>query len=208
MKLLLGMYNLCQIRKELLYRLLKSLYGLKQSERLCNQNIIAFYKRISFRQLNGDPSILIYCLKDEISIVSMYVDNFLLASSIMKTLNALKQFLARKYDTKDLGEVKTIIKWQIEWDTTASMMKIHQLAFILDPIIKKGLTNCNANVIPMKAGSSIEISDLENYEEADLHIYQKVVKKLIYLSCSTRPDISLVVKQLSKHNADLRKRHL
>ena len=130
MKLLPGIHDLRQIREGLLCRLLRSLYGLKQSGRLWNQNVIAFYKRIGFRQLNEDPSILICCSEGEISIVSVYVDNFLLASSTMKTLNALKQSLAREYDTKDLGEVKTIIGWQIERDTAASTMKIHQSTFI------------------------------------------------------------------------------
>ena len=114
MKLLPGMHDLHQIREGLLCRLLRSLYGLKQSGRLWNQNVIALYKRIGFRQLNGDPSILICCSEGEISIVSVYVNDFLLASSTMKTLNALKQSLVREYDTKDIGEIKTIIGWQIE----------------------------------------------------------------------------------------------
>lgn len=41
----------------------------------------------------------------------MYVDNFLLASNTMDTLQALKNKLGKKYKMKDLGEVKTIIGW-------------------------------------------------------------------------------------------------
>ena len=119
----------------------------------------------------------------------------------------LKQSLAGEYDTKDLKGVKTIIRWQIKQDTAASTMKIHQSVFIQDLVIKEGLTNCNANVIPMKAGSSIEMSDPEDYEEVDLHTYQKLVEKLMYLSCNTKPDISFIVGQLSRHNADPRKGH-
>ena len=43
MKLPPGMHHLRQIRKGLLCRLLKSLYGLKQSGRLWNQNFIFFF---------------------------------------------------------------------------------------------------------------------------------------------------------------------
>ena len=125
----------------------------------------------------------------------------------MKTLNVLKQSLAKEYDTKDLREVKTTIRWQIERDTAASTMKIHQSAFIRDLVIKEGLTDYNANVISIKAGLSIEILDPEDYEEADLHTYQRLVAKLIYLSCGTRPDILFVIGQLSRHNADPRKGH-
>lgn len=90
MKLLPGMHNLRQIQKSLLYRLLRSLYGLKQSGRLWNHNIIVFYKRICFRQLNRDASSPIHHLGGEISVVSVYVDNFLLVSNIMSIFNALK----------------------------------------------------------------------------------------------------------------------
>lgn len=44
-----------RMRKGLHCRLLRSLYGLKQSGRLWNQNVIAFYKRLGFRPLNADP---------------------------------------------------------------------------------------------------------------------------------------------------------
>ena len=60
----------------------------------------------------------------------------------------------------------------------------------------------------MKAGSSVEMSDPKDYEEANLHTYQRLVGKLMYLSYGTKPDISFVIRQLSRHNANLRKRHL
>lgn len=111
----------------------------------------------------------------------------------MSTLNALKQSLAGEYNTKDFGEVKTIIKWQIDRDTTVSTMKIYQSAFIWDLVIEEGLTNCNINIIPMKTSLSIEILEPEDYEEADFCIYQRHVGKLIYLLYDTRPDITFVV---------------
>lgn len=100
-----------QIRKELHCRLLRSLYGLKQSGRLWNQNVIALYKRLGFRPLNTDPSILILQNSSETIIVSVYVDDFLLASSTMTALKNLKESLSREYNIKDLEEVKTIIGW-------------------------------------------------------------------------------------------------
>lgn len=89
----------------------------------------------------------------------MYIDNFFLALSIMKTLNALKQFLVEEYNKKDFGEVKTIIEQQIKWDTIVSTLKIHQSAFMQDLVIEKKYNNYNTNVIPMKPGLFIEILD-------------------------------------------------
>lgn len=208
MKLPPGMHELRQVREGLLCRLLRSLYGLKQSERLWNKNVIAFYKSIGFRQLNGDPSILIRQVENETSVVSVYVDDFLLASNTMNAIQTLKDALGKEYEMKDLGKVNTIIGWQITRDTAMRTMKIGQSAFIRDLVIEEGLEECNANVIPMKACSAIEMLDPDDYDKTNLHEYQRLIGKLMYLSCRTRPDIAFAVGQLSRHNADPRKGHL
>lgn len=60
----------------------------------------------------------------------------------------------------------------------------------------------------MKARSSIKMTDPEDYKEANLYIYQRLVGKLMYLSYSINSDIAFVVGQLNRYNTDLRKRHL
>ncbi len=87
-------------------------------------------------------------------------------------------------------------------------MKIDQLAFIKDFVIKKGLTDCNTNIIPMKAESAIEITDLEDYKETKLREYQRLISKLIYLACGTKSDILFIVGQFSKRNINPRKGYL
>ena len=161
-----------QIRNRLLYRSLKSLYGLKQSGKLWNQNIITFFKSIGFTQLNGNPNILIQKSEEETSLVSMYVNDFLLVLKIIALLEELKECFIKKYDTKDLKEVKTIIRWQISCDIALSTMKINQSAFIRDLIIEEDLIEYNANIILIKAGSTIDMGESKNYEKTDLREYQ------------------------------------
>ncbi len=158
--------------------------------------------------MNDDPNILIWRAKDEIRIVNVYVDDFLSASNTIATLKALKVSLAQEYDINDLKEVKTIIGWQIHQDLAAGIMKIDQSAFVQDLVIEEGLTDCNVNVIPMKAGLFIKRIDSEDYEEANLCIYQQFIDKLIYLAYDTRQDIVFVIRQPSKYNVNLRQRYL
>lgn len=208
MKLPLKMHELWQIRKRLLYKLLRSLYDLGQFGRLWNKNVIVFYKSIDFRQLNGNPNILIWQAKNETSVVSIYVDDFLLVSNTMNVMQTLKDVLEIKYKMKNLGKVNMIIKWQITRDTAMRIMKINHSAFIKDLVIKKRLEECNANVIPMKAGSIIEMLNFKDYDKTDLHKYQRLIGKLLYLSCKTRSNIALTIGQLSRHNVDPQKGHL
>lgn len=74
-----------------------------------NQNLILSYKRIGFVQLNKDPSIFIKYLENKTNIMSVYIDNFLLASDKMNIFEVLKKSLSKEYNIKNLKEVKTII---------------------------------------------------------------------------------------------------
>lgn len=86
----------------------------------------------------------------------------------MRVLKTLKKLFAKEYEIKDLGEVKTIIGWLVIRDTAVRTMKIDQSAFIIDLIIEEELIECNTNVIPIKAGSAIEMIKLNNDEETNL----------------------------------------
>lgn len=83
MKLPPGMEKLQTVRAGLVCKLLRSIYGLKQSGRLWNQKVTAFLRSLGFEALNADPSILIHRRSDgeitHVTLISVYVDDFLLA---------------------------------------------------------------------------------------------------------------------------------
>lgn len=74
--------------------------------------------------------------------------------------------------------------------------------------MEEGLTNCNNNVIFMNIRLVIEITNLEDYKETKFREYQCLISKLMYLTCGIRLDITFVVDQLNKHNANPKKVHL
>ncbi len=86
MKLPLGMRDSRSVRAGLVCRLLGSIYGLKQSGRLLNQKVIGFLQTLGFKPLNADSSILISNRDEAILMISVYVDDFLLASNNPQTL--------------------------------------------------------------------------------------------------------------------------
>lgn len=108
---------------------------------------------------------------------------------------------------KDFEKVKTIIRWQITRDPISNTMKIDQSIFIQDLVINKNLSECDANVISIKADSAIDMIGANVYKEEDFHIYQQLIEKLMYLACGIRPDIMFAVSQLSKYNINLQKSH-
>lgn len=144
--------------------------------------------------------------KNEITIISIYIDKFLLAAKHQKLLNWIKKNLKKEYKIKDLEKTRMIIKWQII--RNISSIKIDQLVFICNLVKDKSIQDCNPITTPIKASNFIKMQRENNYKKADLKIYQRLIGKLIYLSCGTKLDIFFIVKQFSKQNADPRMGHL
>ena len=129
----------------------------------------------------------------KILMISIYVDNFLLTSNSSKALAWLKDSIAKKYNVKDLEEVKTIIGWQITRDLDTKTLKIDQSAFIHNLFKSENIANYNSVNIPMKARYFIDIQEPEDYKEAKIKSYQQLIAKLMYLLCGTRPDIFFAI---------------
>ena len=166
-------------RPILVCRLLRSIY-LRQSGRLWNQKVV---KGLGFHPLNANASILIHHGKDkdDITMMSPYVDNFVIAAKCQSSMEWIKTHLKGEYNVKDLREVKTITGWQVTRDLVAGTLKIDQSAFVRDLLEEEDLVDCNSVSIPMKAGSVIEMNDADDYEETDLKAYQRLIGKLMYL---------------------------
>lgn len=122
---------------------------------------MSFFKSLGFYALNADASILIHHGKEEgdITMVSVYVDNFPLASKHRTSMDWIKKNLKEEYNVKNLEEVKTIIGWQVTRNWDSATLKIDQSAFIRNLLKEKNLADCNSVNIPMKAGSVIEINE-------------------------------------------------
>ena len=74
--------------------------------------------------------------------------------------------------------------------------------------MEENLSNYNANLVLMKAALVIDMSEVNDYKDEDLHTYQRLINKLMYLIFGTRSDIAFAIGQLRKHNVDLRKDYL
>ena len=92
------------------FRLRKALYGLKQSPREWYNNVNEFLHSIGFRRLVSEHCL--YFRQDEdgnICIISLYVDDIVIAGSTSSLIDELKAELNKKYKMKDLGVVNHIL---------------------------------------------------------------------------------------------------
>ena len=96
-------------QERLVYKSLKSLYSLKQAERLWNKTIIKFFQKIGFVLISANSCILAYIQGDVFILVGIYVHDFLFKSQSQDGLQWLKDWLIKEFNMKDLGKGKTII---------------------------------------------------------------------------------------------------
>ena len=86
-------------------KLLKSLYGLKQAPRNWNKNIVDHIKSIGFTQSILDNCLFVKTVGEETYLISLYVDDILIAGSDPKMITQIKSEFTSHYEMKDLGEL-------------------------------------------------------------------------------------------------------
>src|SRR3954464_13885254 len=97
-------------QENLVCKLKKSLYGLKQSPRQWYKRFDAYMIRIGYRRCEYDCCVYTRVLDDRSSIfLLLYVDDMLIATRSMKEINKLKTLLRKEFDMKDLGGAKKIL---------------------------------------------------------------------------------------------------
>ncbi|KAK1652805.1 hypothetical protein QYE76_070610 [Lolium multiflorum] len=100
-------------KEDLVCKLKRSLYGLKQSPR-------QWYKScVYIKFVNGSP---IYLL--------LYVDDMLIAAKSMKEITTLKNQLSSEFEMKDLGPAKKILGMEIKRDRKSSLLFLSQEKYI------------------------------------------------------------------------------
>ena len=104
-------------KEKLVCRLKKSLYGLKQAPRQWYLKFDRFMAKQGYSRCHSDHCVYFKRLDDgSYIILSLYVDDMLVAGSNMHEINVLKRKLANSFAMKDLGVAKQILGMRITRD--------------------------------------------------------------------------------------------
>ena len=175
-------------------RLLKSIYGLKQSSRTWNMHFTKVLKNAGFTPSNMDPCLFI-CNGDGIfAAIAIYVDDCILVGN-KAGISKLKETLHQNFSMKDLGKLEHIlgIKVLISNDSIA----LSQQTYIEKMLERFSFSDCKPVSIPMLNWLSKPPIDPD--ELFDVQLYQQAIGSLNFLAVCTRPDISFAVGQLAQH---------
>jgi hypothetical protein len=186
------------------WKLNKSLYGLKQSGRNWNNLLNSHLQEDKFEQSDVDPCM--YCRIDEKGkvILIFYVDDIIIAASDLDLLNSVKKSLSDRFQMKDLGELKWFLG--IEFKKTQGTIVMSQRQYCEKVLARFGMTDCKPRKTTCDDGLDKEPDTSARLD--DPKSYREIVGSLIYAMTATRPDLSYVVTKLSQKMSDPTERDL
>ena len=100
----------------MVFRLIKSLYGLPQSGRNWNSHLHETLLAVTFARLQEDTCLYSRKQDNDITILAVYVDDLYIAASNTQILDTLIEWLQTVYKIKILGIPKQLLEVRITWN--------------------------------------------------------------------------------------------
>ena len=183
-----------QGESDLVCRLHKSLYGLKQSPRAWFGKFSKIIQQFGMIRCEADHSVFFKCssLNKYIYLV-VYVDDIVITGDDQEGIKELKQHLFKHFQTKDLGRLRYFLGIEVAQSKTG--VAISQRKYALDILEETGMLDCKPIDTPMDPNVKLLPNEGEPYPYPDR--YRRLVGKLNYLTM-TRPDLAFPVSVVSQ----------
>ncbi|SOV05631.1 uncharacterized protein UDID_18477 [Ustilago sp. UG-2017a] len=181
-------------------KLMKGLYGLKQSGRKWNIELDTHLRKIGFHCMSSAPCLYSRGTDDRLMVITAYVDNMLIASPSRREVDRTKAEIMGKWETEDNGPVKEFLGIKITRDRSQSKVSLDLTAYIKG-MVSKWLEKPNEKSwIPMQSIANTVRGSKCTPERAKR--YQELAGQLLWVSNMVRPDISFTVGVLARHMSE------
>ncbi|KAK8677304.1 hypothetical protein V6N13_142851 [Hibiscus sabdariffa] len=174
-------------------KLHKSLYGLKQTSRQWNERLTSALIQQGFQQAKSDAFLFTKGEGTGFIALLIYVDDVVLASPSSTEISSIKDFLHKSFKIKDLGSLKFFIGFEVARSTKG--INFCQRKYTLDLLRDSGFLESKPVSTPILPHKKLTREGGVPLE--DITSYRKLIGKLIYLT-NTRPDIAFAVQHLSQ----------
>ena len=180
-------------------KLKKSLYGLRQSPRTWFNTIDDSVRDMGFTATASDPYVSIFGSDDNLSVLTIYVNDLLLLGEDTPLLKDLKTQLMDRFAMTDMGDVSMVLGMQTTRDKEANNLTISQEQYAKSVLARFGMAECNP-VHTTGAGAELSLKqpDMMLLDSTGIQRYQAIMGSLMFLSQCNRYDITYAVNQLAR----------
>ncbi len=175
-------------------RLLRSIYGLKQSPRCWNQVLDRYLKEMELTQIPSDPCVYVSTSRPKL-IVAVYVDDIILAGKCVASIQEAKRGLSSRFQMEDLGKLEHFLGIRVIQEE--GKIWFGQPIYTAQLLQLFGMTDSKPVATPSDKDSQL-VKAVEGEQIIDKKIYQAAIGGLLYLSTKTRPDISFAVGNVAR----------
>ena len=175
------------------YKLRKSLYGLKQASRQWFQKLSATLLDLGYQQSKCDYSLFINKSSSNITIIAVYVDDILITGSDTSEVNFVKSQLDALFGIKDLGSLHYFLGLELAYLKDGIFLS--QKKFTYELLQLSGISDQSIVATPLPLNCKVLVD--EGIPISDPSIYRTLIGKLNFL-IHTRPDLSFTVQTLSQ----------
>ena len=178
-------------------KLIKSIYGLKQSGRVWNEEINNTLIEWNFQRCINEPCIYYKNEKGKITLILIYVDDIILGATNENEIKEIYRILNNKYKITNLGIVKNFLNLEIE--QLKGEIHLSQTKYIQKLIQKFKIQDMKNYYSPTDQNTNLTIVNEKNPTLSCNKLYRNIIGSLMYLMIGTRPDIAYIVGILSRY---------
>ena len=183
---------------ELICRLIKALYELKQSFRMWYEVIWDFFKSLNFKFINSDNSVFVS--KDKKIYIVVYVNDLLIVDENRNYINEIKSKLSDRFKMHDLKSVQHYLSIEIVRDGDSILLR--QINYLKKMLERFGMKNCksvDSSMEPDLTAVMMPFND-EHQAHADIiYWYESIVDSLMYATMMTRFDLINALSIISRY---------
>jgi hypothetical protein len=172
----------------LVYRLKKSLYGLKKAPRAWYAKMDSYLLSLNFVRCKSEKNSYILRMVDSLLLLVSYVDYLLITRCSTSVIAAIKRILHNRFLMMEMGLLHFFLGVEISRD--ASGIKLSQAKYGQDLLERFHMTDCKSAPTPFLSGFKLE--DGGETPLVDNTLYRQLVQSLLYLIHS-RPYLSYAV---------------
>ncbi len=158
----------------------------------------AWLKSQEFNPTKADPCVYTRRSGGDLIMLTVHVDDQLIASNNRKALDLFKSELNHKFECSDSGAAGYFLGFNIPRDRPNKRLYMSQEHYMETILERFDMKDCNPTRTPLPSGFRAFPATDQEALEARIRPYPQILGSILYASTVTRPDLSQAAGVLSR----------